>query len=95
MGNKHVYNTYKSYRNHTNNHQNPQMGPSNEKYNQGTQRHQGPRINYPRDKYNQNTNFLRNQWNPKDWPTPMEVELARTLRKFFQMGSNGWGPARG
>ena len=95
IGNKHVYNTYKSYRNHANNHQNPQMGPSNEKYNQGTQRHQGPRINYPRDKYNQNTHFLGHQQNPTDWPTPMEAELLRTLRKFLQAGSNGWGPARG
>ena len=90
IGNKHVYNTYKSYRNHANNHQNPQMGPSNEKYNQSTQRHQGPRNNYPKDNYNQNTHFLGHQQNPTDWPTLREAELLRILRNFLQAG-----PARG
>ena len=64
------------------NHQYPQRSYPNEKHN-------------PRDKHNQNTHFLENQWNSKDWLTLMEVELARTLIRFFQLGSNGWGPARG
>ena len=71
------------------------IGPSGEKYNQSTQRHQGPRIDHPRDKYNRNTHFFGHQKNPTDWPTPMEAELLKTLRKFLQTGPNRWGPARG
>merc|ERR1711913_33121 len=89
IGNKNVYNAYKGYRNHSNSHQNPQMGPPNEKYNQGTQGHQGPIINYPKDKYGHDTHFLGHQQNQTDWPTPMEAKLLRTLRL------NGWGPVRG
>ena len=81
--------------------QGPNTSLPDGKYNQYTKNHQYPQRSYPnekhnpRDKHNQNTHFLENQWNPKDWPTPMEVELARTLIRFFQVGSNGWGPARG
>ena len=71
------------------------MDPSGEKYYESTQRHQGPRIDHPRDKYNRNTHFFGHQQNPTDWPTPMEAELLRTLRKFLQAGPNRWGPASG
>ena len=95
VDNKHVYSdVYESYRNHANNHQNPQISLSNEKYNQNTKNHQNPQINYSKEKYNQNINFLGYQQNPTDWPTPMEEKLLRTLREFFQVGSNGWDPAR-
>merc|ERR1712055_823252 len=87
--NKHVYSdVYVCYRNHANNHQNPQVYLSNEKYNQNANNHQNPKINHSNEKYNQNVHFLGYQQNPMDWLTPMEEKLLRTLREFLQVESN-------
>ena len=64
-----------------------------EGYRNHTNSHQGPQMDHPNEKYNQNVNFLGYRQNPMDWPTPME-KLFRTLREFFQVGSNGWDPVR-
>ena len=80
--NKHLYNTYNKHLYNTHN---------SYRYNEDNHRN----LHHPRGKYNRNTHFFGHQKNPTDWPTPMEAELLKTLRKFLQSGPNGWGPARG
>ena len=86
---KHVYNTYNGHSHNTHN---------SHRYNEDNNQYR----HHPRDTYNQNTHFfghqrnqIGHQRNPMDWPTPMEAELLKALRKVLQSGPNRWGPARG
>ena len=84
----------RSYRDHMNSHQGPNTSLPYKNYNRHTRKHQYPQRNYPNNNHNQNTHFLENQSDPKNWPTPMEVDQAIKLIRFLQVGSNSWGPMR-
>ena len=86
----------RSYKDHANSHRGPNNSLPDEKYNRHTKKHQYPQRSHPNDnhKHNHNTHFLGNQWDPKNWPTPMEMDQAIKLIRFLQVGSNSWGPVR-
>ena len=85
-----------SYRDHTNSHQGPYIRHPDKKYDRYTKRHQYPPRSYPEynQKHNHNEHFLEGQWNPKNWPTPTEVDQAIKLIRLFRMGSSSGGPVR-
>merc|ERR1712121_465339 len=85
----------RNYKDHEKNYRGPSNSLPNEKYNWQTKNHQYPQRGRPNDNHNHNhnTHFLGSQWDPKNWPTPMEMDQAIKLLRLLQVGTSGWGPA--
>ena len=85
-----------TYSHHTYSHQGLNTSLPNEKHNRYTRMRQYPQRSYPNGghKHSQNAHFLEDQRDPRNWPTPMEMDQAIKLIRFFQGGSSNRGPVR-